>query len=144
MRKFAFTTVIAAIVPFAQCAAADNYPSQPITMIIPFGAGGPTDAIARILAQRMGESLGQTIVVENVTGAAGTIATGKAVHSQPDGYTLSIGHYGTYGVNQLVCSLPYDLVRDLEPVALVASSPYLVVSSTSIPATDLKNLIAWL
>lgn len=129
---------------FGQLAAAADYPSRPITMIVPFAAGGPTDVIARILAQRMGESLGQTVVVENVTGAAGTIATGKVVHSQPDGYTLSIGHYGTHAVNQLVYSLPYDLVRDFAPVALIASSPYLIVSSTSIPATDLKSLIAWL
>src|SRR6185312_5042924 len=125
-------------------AAAEVYPSRPITMIVPFGAGGPTDVIARVLAQRMGQSLGQTVVVENITGAAGTLATGKAVHAQPDGYTLSIGHYGTHAVNSLVYSLPYDLVRDFAPVALIATSPYLVVSSTSIPAKDLKGLIAWL
>jgi len=113
-------------------------------MIVPFAAGGPTDVIARILAQRMTEALGQTIIVENVTGAAGTIATGRAVHARPDGYTLSIGHYGTHAVNALVYALPYDLVRDFAPIAPLVRSPYLIVSSTSIPATDLKKLIAWL
>ena len=144
MRKFILALAIAIAAMTARNAAAEVYPSRPITMIVPFAAGGPTDVIARILAQRMGESLGQTIVVENITGAAGTIATGKAVHAQPDGYTLSIGHYGTHAVNSLVYSLAYDLVRDFAPVALIATSPYLIVSSTSIPATDLKGLIAWL
>ena len=144
MRNFIVAVAIAIAAMTAGNAAAEVYPSRPITMIVPFGAGGPTDVIARILAQRMGQSLGQTVVVENITGAAGTIATGKAVHAQPDGYTLSIGHYGTHAVNSLVYSLPYDLVRDFDPVALIASSPYLIVSSTSIPATDLKELIAWL
>jgi len=115
-----------------------------VRVIVPFAAGGPTDVIARILAERMSESLGQTIIVENVTGAAGTIATGRAVHAQPDGYTLSIGHYGTHAVNGLVYSLPYDLVRDFAPIAPLVRSPYLIVSSTSIPATDLTGLIAWL
>ena len=144
MRKFILGAAIAIAAMTARNAVAEVYPSRPITMIVPFGAGGPTDVIARILAQRMGEALGQTVVVENITGAAGTIATGKAVHAPPDGYTLSIGHYGTHAVNSLVYSLPYDLVRDFAPVALVATSPYLIVSSTSIPATDLKGLVAWL
>ena len=144
MKKVIFAAAIAVAAALGQGAAADSYPSRPITMIVPFAAGGPTDVIARILAQRMGQSLGQTIVVENITGAAGTIATGKVVRSRPDGYTLSIGHYGTHAVNGLVYSLPYDLVQDFAPVALLASSPYLIVSSTSIPATNLKALIAWL
>lgn len=139
---FAISLLIAAMT--AGNAVAEVYPSRPITMIVPFGAGGPTDVIARILAQRMGQSLGQTVVVENISGAAGTIATGKAVQAQPDGYTLSIGHYGTHAVNSLVYSLPYDLVQDFAPVSLIATSPYLIVSSTSIPAKDLKGLIAWL
>jgi len=144
MRKLILVAILGMAIGFGQSAAADDYPSRPIMMIVPFAAGGPTDVIARILAQRMGESLGQTVVVENITGAAGTIATGKAVHAEPDGYTLSIGHYGTHAVNGLVYSLPYDLVRDFAPVALLTSSPYLIVSSTTIPATDLKGLIAWL
>ena len=144
MTKFIFAAALAIAALAGRNAAAEVYPSRPITMIVPFGAGGPTDVIARILAQRMGQSLGQTVVVENISGAAGTIATGKAVHAQPDGYTLSIGHYGTHAVNSLVYSLPYDLVRDFAPVSLISTSPYLIVSSTSIPAKDLKGLIAWL
>ena len=144
MTKFIFAAALAIAALAGRNATAEVYPSRPVTMIVPFGAGGPTDVIARILAQRMGQSLGQTVVVENISGAAGTIATGKAVHAQPDGYTLSIGHYGTHAVNSLVYSLPYDLVRDFAPVSLIATSPYLIVSSTSIPAKDLKGLIAWL
>jgi len=144
MRALLFAASVAVTLSFGHAAADDSYPSRPITMIVPFGAGGPTDVIARIFAQRMETSLGQTVVVENITGVAGTVATGKAVHAQPDGYTLSIGHYGTHAVNGLVYKLPYDLVQDFAPVALLASSPYLIVSSTAIPATDLKGLIAWL
>ena len=144
MRKLLLAATVGLAIGFGQNAIPDDYPSRPIMMIVPFAAGGPTDVIARILAQRMSDSLGQTVVVENITGAAGTIATGKAVHAAPDGYTLSIGHYGTHAVNALVYSLPYDLVQDFAPVALVASSSYLIVSSMSIPATDLKGLIGWL
>src|SRR5581483_2039609 len=136
MRALLFAASVAVTLSFGHAAADDSYPSRPITMIVPFGAGGPTDVIARIFAQRMETSLGQTVVVENITGVAGTVATGKAVHAQPDGYTLSIGHYGTHAVNGLVYKLPYDLVQDFAPVALLASSPYLIVSSTAIPATD--------
>lgn len=143
MRKFIFAVAIM-ILGLVQAEAADRYPVRPITMIVPFGAGGPTDVIARILAQRMSEALGQTIVVENVTGAAGTIAVGKAVHASPDGYTLSIGHYGTHAVNALVYSLPYDPVTDLEPVTLLTRSPYLIVAKSESPASDLEHLIGWL
>lgn len=143
MRQFLFA-VSTLILGLVQTTAAGGYPVRPITMIVPFGAGGPTDVIARILAQRMGESLGQTIVVENVTGAAGTIAVGKAVRASPDGYTLSIGHYGTHAVNALVYSLPYDPVTDLDPIALLARSPYLIVAGNDVPAADLKGLIGWL
>lgn len=144
MKKLMLVIATAIVILTAGSAAAQTYPSRPITMIVPFAAGGPTDVIARILAQRMGDFLGQNVVVENISGAAGTIATGKAVHAPPDGYTLSIGHYGTHAVNELVYSLPYDLVRDFAPVALLTSSPYLIVSSTSLPVKDLKGLIAWL
>ncbi len=144
MRKLALAFALAMTAAFARGAAAETYPSRPITMIVPFAAGGPTDVIARILAERMGESLGQAVVVENIAGAAGTIAVGKAVHAAPDGYTLSIGHYGTHAVNSLIYALPYDLVEDLDPVALLVSSPYLIVSKLAVPATDLTGLIAWL
>jgi tripartite-type tricarboxylate transporter receptor subunit TctC len=92
----------------------------------------------------MGAVLGETIAVENVTGAAGTIGVGKAAHAAPDGYTLSIGHYGTHAVNSLIYSLDYDVVKDFEPVALLVSSPYLIVSKKTVPASDMKTLVAWL
>lgn len=136
--------LIAAVAPWTSRAYAQHYPSRPITMVVPFGAGGPTDVIARIMAQHMGASLGQTILVENVTGAAGTIGVGKAAHAAPDGYTISIGHYGTHAVNSLIYTLDYDVVKSFEPVALLVSSPYLVVSKKAVPASDLKGLIAWL
>jgi tripartite-type tricarboxylate transporter receptor subunit TctC len=144
MRRLVCAAALVASLIFCAEASAETYPSRPITLIVPFGAGGPTDVIARVLAQRMGKSLGQTIVVENVTGAAGTIAVNKAVHSPPDGYTLSIGHYGTHAVNALVYSLPFDVVKDLEPVALIARSPYLIVEGSEIPAADIKGLVTWL
>jgi tripartite-type tricarboxylate transporter receptor subunit TctC len=125
-------------------ANSQTYPTRPITMIVPFGAGGPTDVIARIVAERMSASLGQPIVVENISGAAGSIGVGKAAHAAPDGYTLSIGHYGTHAVNSLIYSLPYDVVADFEPVILLASDPYLIVSNKSVPAKDLKELLAWI
>ena len=143
MRKL----IVAAACAFAMAAgvaSAETYPSRPITLIVPFGAGGPTDVIARTLAGRMSTSLGQTIIVENVSGAAGSIGVGKAARAAPDGYTLSIGHYGTHAVNSLIYPLTYDVVKDFEPIALLASNPYLIVSKNAVPATDLKGLIAWL
>lgn len=125
-------------------ANAQAYPARPITMIVPFGAGGPTDTIGRIIAERMGAALGQPIVVENIGGAAGSIGVGKAAHAPPDGYTLSIGHYGTHAVNSLIYPLHYDVVADFEPIILLASNPYLIVSNKSVPAKDLKGLIAWI
>lgn len=120
------------------------FPERPITMIVPFGAGGPTDTIARLVADRMSASLGQSVVIENVGGAAGSIGVGKAAHAAPDGYTLSIGHYGTHAVNSLIYSLHYDVVADFEPVILLASNPYVIASNLSVPARNLKELIAWL
>ncbi len=143
MRK----TIVAAACAFTMAvgaASAQTYPSRPITLIVPFGAGGPTDTIARILADRMKVSLGQPIVVENVGGAAGSIGVGRAAAAAPDGYTLSIGHWGTHAVNSLIYKLHYDLLRDLQPIALVASNPYLILSTDAVPAHDLKGLIAWL
>lgn len=140
----ALLALLCSDLPSTTGAHAQSYPSRPITVVVPFGAGGPTDVIARILAQRIGAVLGETIAVENVTGAAGTIGVGKAAHAAPDGYTLSIGHYGTHAVNSLIYSLDYDVVKDFEPVALLVSSPYLIVSKKAVPASDMKTLIAWL
>jgi tripartite-type tricarboxylate transporter receptor subunit TctC len=125
-------------------ASADDYPSRPITMVVPFAAGGPTDVIGRLMAQSMSLVLGQNVVVEDVTGAAGTIGVGRVAHALPDGYTLSLGHWSTHVANGAIYALPYDLLSDLEPIALLPSNPMLIVTGKSMPATDLKELVAWL
>jgi tripartite-type tricarboxylate transporter receptor subunit TctC len=123
---------------------AQTYPARPITMICPFAAGGPTDRIARIVAEGMRPALGQPIVIEDVTGASGTIGVGRAVRAAPDGYTLSVGQWATHVLNGAVFTLPYDLLTDLEPVALLTSNPQLVVARKTLPADDLAGLITWL
>jgi tripartite-type tricarboxylate transporter receptor subunit TctC len=113
-------------------------------MTVPFAAGGPTDTIARILGQRMSATLGQSIVIENVTGAAGSIAVGRVARSSPDGYALSIGHIGTHVINGAIYPLQYDLLKDFEPIAMVASNPQLVLGKREIPAATLQELIVWI
>lgn len=126
-------------------AAAQNFPARPITIIVPFSAGGPSDAMARILAERMKVSLGEAVLVENVTGAGGSVGVGRAVRSPPDGYTISFGHLGTHVANGAVYNkLGYDLVTDLEPVALLPSNPMIIVSKNAVPAKSLKEFLAWL
>src|SRR6202047_4345085 len=120
---------------------ADNFPSHPITIIVPFSAGGPSDAMARILAERMKVTLGETLLIENVTGAGGSIGVGRAVRSPPDGYTISFGHLGTHVANGAIYKLGYDLVTDLKPVVLLPSNPMIVVSTNAVPAKSLKELI---
>jgi tripartite-type tricarboxylate transporter receptor subunit TctC len=137
---FALIATIAA----ATSAAAQPYPNKSVTVIVPFAAGGPSDALARLMGDRMKATLGQSFVVENVTGAAGSIGVGRAVKSVPDGYTISFGHLGTHVANGAIYPLPYDMLTDLEPVVLLPSNPMVVVSRGNLPATNLKELIAWL
>jgi tripartite-type tricarboxylate transporter receptor subunit TctC len=111
--------------------------------VVPFSAGGPTDTIGRIMAERMGRSLGQTVVVENTTGAGGSIGVGRVARAAPDGYMLSIGHIGTHVINGAVYQLPFDLLKDLEPVAMIATNPQVIVSKNAVPAKDLRELLAW-
>jgi len=125
-------------------AAAQTYPSRPITIVVPYSAGGPTDTIARIMAERMRGPLGQTIVVENTTGAGGTIGVGRVARAAPDGYAISIGHWGTHVVNGAIYTLQYDVLNGFEPVAMIATNPQIIVAKKAIPAKDLKDLIAWL
>ncbi len=134
----------AAALAFITSAGAEDYPSRPITMIVPFAAGGPTDVLARIMAEGMRSSLGQNVLIENATGAAGSIGVGKAVRSAPDGYTLGIGHWSTHVINGAIYNLPYDLLTDLEPVSLLSSNPQLIVANNKVPADDLKSLVAWI
>jgi tripartite-type tricarboxylate transporter receptor subunit TctC len=124
--------------------AADSYPSRPVTIIVPFSAGGPSDAMARILAERMKTTLGEAVLIENVTGAGGSLGVGRAVRSPPDGYTVSFGHLGTHVANGAVYKLGYDLVADLDPVVLLPSNPMIVVSRNAVPAKSLKELLAWI
>jgi tripartite-type tricarboxylate transporter receptor subunit TctC len=140
LASLAFAAVAA---PIAE-ASAEVYPSRQITMVVPFPAGGPTDTIARIVSERMSTSLAQPIVIENVTGAAGTIGAGRVARATPDGYTLCAGFLGTHVLNGAIYSLQYDVVKDFEPIALLASNPQLIVAKKAIPAKDLKELIAWL
>jgi tripartite-type tricarboxylate transporter receptor subunit TctC len=123
---------------------AENYPARPITMIVPFPAGGATDTLARFLGQHMTEFLGQNVVIENVGGATGRIAVQKAVRSAPDGYTLSIGTSTTHMLTGGLYQLPYDLLADLDPIVLIGSEPLLLVAKKAIPADNLKEMIAWL
>ncbi len=123
---------------------AQTYPARPVTLIVPYGAGGPTDAIARILANRMRASLGQPVIVENITGASGSIGIGKAIRSAPDGYTICVGTWATHVLNAATLNLPYDIETALDPIAQVASDPPLIVSNKGLPAENLGQLIAWL
>jgi tripartite-type tricarboxylate transporter receptor subunit TctC len=131
---------LAALTP----ASADNYPSHPITMIIPLAAGGSTDVLGRIMAQAMSMRLKQPIIVENVAGAAGTIGVTRAERSPPDGYTVLWGMWGTNVANGAIYKLPFDLLNDFQPVALVATQPFLIDARKTMPANNLKELVAWL
>jgi tripartite-type tricarboxylate transporter receptor subunit TctC len=139
----AFLTTLATLVASIVGAAADTYPSRAVTIIVPFAAGGPSDAMARILAERMKAPLGQQIVVENVTGAGGSIGVGRAVAAAPDGYTISFGHLGTHVCNGAIYPLTYDLLKDLEPVVMLPSNPMVIVSKKAVPAANLKDFVAW-
>jgi tripartite-type tricarboxylate transporter receptor subunit TctC len=125
-------------------ARAQSFPSRSITLIVPFAAGGPTDVLARILAEHMRGTLGQSVLIENVTGASGAIAGQRAARSSPDGYTLTIGHWGTHVLNGAVYTLQYDVQNDFEPVALVGNGPQLIIGRPKLPAKDLRELIGWL
>jgi tripartite-type tricarboxylate transporter receptor subunit TctC len=113
-------------------------------LVLPFAAGGPTDTLARILADRMRVTLGQPVIVENVTGAAGTISIGRVVRAAPDGYTLSMGPWNSHVLTGALYTLAFDLQKDLRPIALIANNPSVIVSKTAAPATNLKELIAWI
>lgn len=124
---------------------AQAYPNKPITIVVPFAAGGPTDLMARIFGEHMGRTLGQQFIIDNTTGAAGTIATTKVARAAPDGYTIQIGHVGTNTANgTLYKNLNHDLLTDLTPIARLPQNPMLIVSSAQVEAKTLKELVAWL
>ena len=126
-------------------AAAQPFPARPITMVVPFGAGGPTDALARIVAERMRGALGQSVLVENVTGASGTIGIARVARAAPDGYTMVLGNWPSFVVASAIYhTLSYDVLKDFEPIALLPNNPYIVVTRKDVPAKNLQQLIAWL
>jgi tripartite-type tricarboxylate transporter receptor subunit TctC len=132
------------ILALLSIANAQVFPSRPITIVVPSAAGGPTDVVARVLGDRMATNLGQPVIIENVTGADGVVGVGRVVRSQPDGYTLSIGQLGSHVLNGAAYPLPYDLLNDLAPVALVSSNPYVVVGKKTLPANTVDELIGWI
>jgi len=125
-------------------ARAQVYPSRPITIVVPYPAGGPTDTLARILADHMRTSLGQPVIIENVSGGGGSVGVGRVARAVPDGYTVSIGHWNTHVVHGATLNIPYDVLNDFEPVSLLADTPIWMVARKTLPAKDLKELIAWL
>jgi len=125
-------------------AHAQGYPSRPVTLVVPFAAGGPVDAVARIMSAPMSKILGQPVVVDYTTGAAGTLGVGRVARAAPDGYTLSIGNWNTHVINAAVYPLQYDVLKDIEPVGMISANPLLIVARASFPAKDLSELIAWL
>lgn len=142
-RPFLQLALGAVALPLAARGAHAETMARPITMIVPFAAGGPTDVLARILAEYMRNSLGHPIVIENVTGASGTVAGLRAARATPDGSTITIGHWGTHCLNGAIYQLQYD-VREFAPVSLVASGPQLIIGRPDLPAQNLKELIGWL
>ena len=142
MRPSLFVLAVSLALPLEGRAA---YPERPITLIVPFAAGGPTDVVARIVGEHMSRTLGQQLVVENVVGAGGTIASTKAAQATPDGYTLIMGHMGTHGAAPAVYpNLKYDPAKSFAPIGMAAGTPILIVAKKSFPAKDLKEFVAYL
>ena len=142
--KKSVAIVLAVLTAAIASAQAQTYPSKPITIIVPFAAGGQSDALARAILDRMRVTLGQPVIIENIAGAGGTIGVARAARASPDGYTAVIGNWGSFVVSAAVYSLSYDVLRDFEPVALLATEPTVIVARKTFPANDLRELIAWL
>ena len=143
-RRFLNLAIAAALPAASKSATAETYPSRPIIMIVPVPAGGQMDSIARIVAERMRTPLSQPIIVDNATGASGTIGVGRVARATADGYTLLYGAWATQVVNGAVYALPYDLIDDFEPIALTSITPWLIAAKYGVPANDLLALIDWL
>ena len=139
-----FAAALALFAAHIAAAAAQTYPSRPVTMIVPYPAGGPTDTLARILSDHMKSSLGQSVIIENITGAGGSLGVARVARAAPDGYTLSIGHWNTHVVQGATMNLPYDVLNDFAPVALLADTPIWLVARNTLAPKDFKELLAWL
>jgi tripartite-type tricarboxylate transporter receptor subunit TctC len=134
----------AALSAVSRSARAQAYPTRPITMIVPFPAGGPVDTLGRFISERARASLGQPVIIQNVSGAAGSLGVGQVARAAPDGYTLVIGIWSTHVVNAAIYTLQYDVLNDFEPIALLTNNSSLIVAKKTMPAHNLKSLIAWL
>jgi tripartite-type tricarboxylate transporter receptor subunit TctC len=143
MKKLCCAVVLATLAGLASVAA-QPYPSRPITMIVPYPPGGPTDTLGRIFAERMRTALGQPMIVENVGGAGGTLGVARAARAAADGYTINFSNVASHVFSSIVYKLQYDVLRDLEPVAVLTISPIWMIARNALPAKDLKELIAWL
>src|SRR6516164_9510201 len=144
-RRFLHLAAGAAVLPaVSRVAWAQAYPTRPITMIVPIAAGSSSDVAGRLVAERMGPALGQPIIIENVPGADGTIGIGRVARARPDGYTIEFGVLSTNVLNGAFYSLSYDLLGELAPISLLTANPYVLYGRASLPAKDLKELIAWL
>ena len=142
MRRL-LSVMVAAMALTATSAAAQTYPSRPVTLIVPFAAGGPTDIIARIVGEYFSKTLGQQYIVENIAGAGGTTGITRAAQAKPDGYTIAMGHMGTHGAAPaLYPNLKYDPAKDFEPIGLAAGTPILIVARKDFPSADLKEFVA--
>jgi Tripartite tricarboxylate transporter family receptor/FG-GAP-like repeat len=142
MKKLACRIALAVELLVVGPANAQIYPVRSVTIVVPYAAGGPTDVLARVLAERMRISLGQPVLVENVIGAGGAIGLGRVLRATPDGYTVSIGNWGTHVGLGAIYRLDFDLLKDFAPVALLPANPMLIVAKKDVPANDLKTLIA--
>ena len=140
-----FALILATILSAIGGALAQTYPARPIAMIVPFPPGGAVDPVARIIAERMKASLGQSIVIENISsGGNGVVGVGRVARAAPDGYTIGFGNWSTYVINGAIYDLPYDVLNDFAPIALVATTPQVIVGSNTVPAKNLRELIPWL
>src|SRR5690349_9223144 len=139
-----FVGVVAIVFGHTGSTTAQPYPARPITLVAPFSPGGPTDSIARVMAQAMSKSLDQPIIVENITGATGSIGAARVARAAPDGYTLLSGGWVTMVLSGAVYKLPYDIAKDFEPVSLLTIEPLIIVGKSALPANNLEELIAWL
>ena len=139
-----FAIALFALIAAAAPAAAEIFPSRPVTMMVGFPPGGPTDTLARIIADAMQGSLGQPVVVETLSGASGTIATGRVVHARPDGYTLGIGNWSSHVASPAIYPLDYNIMRDLQPISLLSASPLWIIGKEALPPNTMAELIAWM
>jgi tripartite-type tricarboxylate transporter receptor subunit TctC len=144
-RQFLRLATGAAVLPAVPVPAwAQSYPTRPITIVVPFPAGGATDSLARVLAERMKGTLGQPVIIENVSGASGSLGVGRVARAAPDGYTLCIGQWGTHVANGATLTLQYDVLKDFEPVALLTDNPMWIVAGRALPPKNVQELISWM